>query len=279
MPTLPNSPHSPRGVQKYTVIVCMMPPSTPRDTNISLDTAPWAAVVVLKNITASQIQKGLFWTTDNIPLLQGTRVPIKELKALPGSTVGQLPFKCKTTRWWAVLEHADRPAAESNWYGCVVAFANEERTLEEFSLGGLRRQWVCTAGILDEKEQEVFLRTGDSSQDVSKAPFDDKAFADLWWAWPMASLIPEDPARQLVKAGGREEGQTRSVHSGMDASALRVNVALGVGGGISSLLFLVGFALGILVLSVAAVRGVIVVRRNEELLEALLEMARGFLAA
>ncbi|KAK0655287.1 hypothetical protein B0T16DRAFT_396651 [Cercophora newfieldiana] len=277
MLTLPNSPHSPQGVQKYTVIVSIIPPSTPRDTNISLDTAPWAAVVILENITASQIQKGLFWTTDNIPLLQGTRLPTEELKALPGSTVGQLPFKCKTTRLWAVLEHADRPAAESNWHGCVAVFANEDRTLEEFSLGGLRRQWVCTAVILDEKEQEVFLRNGDSSQDVSQAPFDDEAFADLWWAWPMASLISEDPARQLVKAGGRE-GQTRSTRSGTDASAPRVNVALGVRG-ISSLLFSVGFALGILVLSVAAVRGVIVVRRNEELLEALLEMARGFLAA
>ncbi|KAK5651070.1 hypothetical protein OQA88_13718 [Cercophora sp. LCS_1] len=278
MPTLPGSPHSPRGVQKYTVIVCMMPPSTPRDTNISLNTAPWAAMVTLENITALQIQKGLFWTTDNIPLLQGTRLSTEKLKALPGSTVGQLPFKCKTMRLWAVLEHADRPAAESNWHGCVAVFANEERTLEEFSLGGLRRQWVCIAGILDEKEQEVFLRNGDSSQDVSQAPFDDKAFADLWWAWPMASLIPEDPARQLVKAGGREEGQTRSAHSGTDASAPRVNVALSIGG-ISSLLFPVGFALGILVLSVAAVRGVIVVRRNEELLEALLETVRGFLAA
>ncbi|KAK0641938.1 hypothetical protein B0T16DRAFT_420744 [Cercophora newfieldiana] len=277
MPTLPNSPRSPRGEQRYTVIICMMPPSTPRDTNISLNTAPWAAIVMLENITAAQMQKGLFWTTDNIPLLKGTRLPTEELKALPGSTVGQLPFKCKTTRLWAVLEHADRPAAESNWYGCVAVFANEERTLEEFSLGGLRRQWVCAAGILDEKKQEVFLRNGDSSQDVSQAPFDDEALADLWWAWPMVSLIPEDPARQLVEAGGRE-GQTRSARSGTDASAPRVNVALGVRG-ISSLLFSVGFALGILVLSVTAVRGMIVVRRNEELLEALLEMARGFLAA
>ncbi|KAK0616787.1 hypothetical protein B0T14DRAFT_568365 [Immersiella caudata] len=201
------SSRKPQGAQKYRVVISLLPPSTPGDTNISADSAPWGAMVIFEDITEAHMRKGLSWTTHNFPLLRGTRVPTEEFEPLLEAPIGIMPaaFKGKFTQCWAILEHANRPSAESSWRGCVVLFANEENTLDAgFSLGGLKRQMICGVCVFDDKLQKVFLRDGNSSRDVTRGPLDEEAFRDTWWVWPMESVIPEDlamPARQRVKAG------------------------------------------------------------------------------
>ncbi|KAK4443137.1 hypothetical protein QBC34DRAFT_386629 [Podospora aff. communis PSN243] len=118
--------------EPYRVAISLLPPSTPGDTNISADTAPWAAFIVFQGITEAHMRRGLFWTTHNFPLLQGTRVPTEEYELLLEPHIGTIPaaFKGKFAQCWPILEHANRPAAESSWQACVVVFAKEEKTLD-----------------------------------------------------------------------------------------------------------------------------------------------------
>ena len=70
-------PSNPTG--KYTVFFSMIPPLSDGNTDVSWNDAPWGVIIELEGIDLAHIQRGLFWTTQNIAFPNGRYLPWREI--------------------------------------------------------------------------------------------------------------------------------------------------------------------------------------------------------
>ncbi|KAK0710579.1 hypothetical protein B0H67DRAFT_646030 [Lasiosphaeris hirsuta] len=229
----------------------MVPPHSPHDTNISYDDAPWDVIFILTGIDMAMMQKGLFWTTQNLVLLNGQQT---SYKAVVEAQECNFPWKQDIVRVWQFREFPSRPIAESRWCGGVILHTQSTQTLDGFRLGKLKRQLICYASVKDNTGNEVFVfnpeEPGENRNDLFGS---DSGTCDLWWLWPMESIIPEEPDECLTRprtgsdphpqvGGGKQErGSECHVNSGQAllSGSIRV-VAWGI--------FVLLSAMGIVVL-------------------------------
>ncbi|KAK1837130.1 hypothetical protein QBC39DRAFT_336252 [Podospora conica] len=181
----------PAGDAKYTVEIVMAPHS-PYDTDTpppnACDVVQWGVSVKL-NVDLGLIQKGLFWTTQNLVLLAGH---LQRAKANEG-----WPCTENTIRVWQLREFPGRPKAESRWSGQISLWAHSPQTLVGFRLGQLTRQLIRDVRVTDHAGNVVFRFASENPAEGMDDILDVDP-QDLWWLWPMESIIP------------REEGQSSS---------------------------------------------------------------------
>ncbi|KAK5659697.1 hypothetical protein OQA88_907 [Cercophora sp. LCS_1] len=162
----------------------MASPQPPHDTNTSDDEPSWH-VGFLFDVDLSLLQKGLFWSTRNIMLLRGHSMFGKQQANQNNSNP---PRK----RYWTLREFPDKPPSESRWEGSAFLTAQSAQTLDGFRLGKLKGQLICSAEVLDQAGNLVFAYDPKRPWPHGNKLFGDKKPADLWWLWPMESIIPDD---------------------------------------------------------------------------------------
>jgi hypothetical protein len=187
-------PHPPR----YQVTYRMIPRLSPNDTDTSWKTMTWNVIVMLDNISLDFMQSGLRWTTRNIQFLDGQIQPFK-LDAFIGPRMPPLLRRQDCVRAWLLREFPGRPGSESQWEGWICLFACDRKTLDGFRLGDLKRQHIHDVEVTDGSSGEVVYRfdPADYTQfkDTLKMHGTGSGHdaTDLWWLWPMESVLPETP--------------------------------------------------------------------------------------
>jgi len=250
--------------QKHSVRIVIVPP--PNNTTGLRNHAAWIATIDLEGITLAHMQSGLFWTTQNMRSSRGYYVPWREVLEPFDKTIHQMPWKQDFIRQWLVREFPDKPFSESRWTGTVSLFGHSASTLSGFCLGRLRREVIRVVVVEDEVGRVVFeFDAGDSRKNVNCLPLRGDAF-DLWWVWPMESVIAKSSERGPGSVGsGGDKGDLVDCDIGGAASWKDVMVLVArsesvqtVARGIAWLLCAVGLTLCILALSlVALVVGVV----------------------
>ncbi|KAK0721118.1 hypothetical protein B0H67DRAFT_578174 [Lasiosphaeris hirsuta] len=246
----------PAGDQTYDVSCIMVPPHSPHDTDVSYNNAPWGVWVWLEGVDLAMMQKGLSWTTQNIMLLSGQR---ESWKAMVSDFKHELPWKQDVIRVWGFREFPGRHPDESRWHGSVILFAHSTQTLDGFRLGNLKRQLICHAWVVDHTGNKIFAfdadEPGNNRNDLFRSHSD---ACDLWWLWPMDSIVPEDEGEGLSRpqvGGGKQERESESRVTGGQASfsgSIRV-VAWGILILLSAVSIVVlGF--GVVVIAILAMR-------------------------
>jgi hypothetical protein len=191
----------PESDKTYSVKFVMAPPV---DANISLDNALWAVVVVLRGVDLAFMQQGLLWTTQNFLLLGGY---LRSSKSVAMWKDPNWEWSEDMVRTWELREFPGRPVAESRWSGEIYLCAHSVQTLAGFRLGQLRRQLICGARVTDDAGNQVFQFIPEDPA-ANKNELFDSDQSDLWWLWPMESIIPEDEGESSSRpqaAGGEEK--------------------------------------------------------------------------
>ncbi|KAK0749242.1 hypothetical protein B0T18DRAFT_100673 [Schizothecium vesticola] len=194
----------PASEKKYSVEIIMAPPQSPHDTNISLHNAPWAVTVELKGVNLDFMEEGLFWTTQNVLFLAGCQDSLDT--AATQEEEYYFPWAQNVVRTWELREFPGRPEARSRWHGEVVLRTRSVQTLAGFCLGQLTRQMICRAWVFDDAGKMIFRFNPESTTAMNKNELFDGDPFDLWWLWPMESIIPEEAeGSSRPQAGGGEE--------------------------------------------------------------------------
>ena len=182
----------------------MAPPQSPHDTNISLKNAPWAVTVELEGVDLDFMEEGLFWTTQNVLFLAGCQ-DILDTAAVQEEY--HFPWAQNVIRTWELREFPGKPEARSRWHGEVTLRTRSAHALAGFRLGQLTRQMICRAWVFDDEGKMIFRFNPESTTAMNKNELFDGDPFDLWWLWPMESIIPEEEAEgsSCSQAGGGEE--------------------------------------------------------------------------
>jgi len=185
-------------------------PLPPQDI-LSEDGNPWMLLVRLNCVQdlAGLMERGLFWTTQNISSPSGQLFPWKEI--FPGyERVPQLSGPLDLVRCWKIQEFPDRPIAEPRWTGSLVLYAWSLQTLTEFQLSELTRERIFRAWVVNSVSGWVFELAPKESGEEDIYQVSDRDPSDLWWLWPMESLAPGGSCgaaqpRTHIKSGRVEE--------------------------------------------------------------------------
>ncbi|KAK4450822.1 hypothetical protein QBC34DRAFT_402633 [Podospora aff. communis PSN243] len=206
---------------KYVVIIWMVPPLTPGDTNVSYEDSPWGITIILERVPLSFIKQGLYWTTGNIDILNGR---LQSWKTEDPEVEYQRLWTHEFRRCWTIKEFPNKPISECGWVGNVLLGVNDPDTLCGFSLGNLRRQLIHYVCVEDEQGKIVFnFDPEDKTKSLNRLPLEGDPF-DLRWVWPMESVVPDgsgtgsgplDSGRVKGRLGDVEDRLGR-LHLGMD---------------------------------------------------------------
>ena len=241
--------HPSNSSPKYSVLFCMLPPLSDGNTDVSWNDAPWSVMIELDGVDLAHMQRGLFWTTRNMAFPNGRYMPWREFFESFDET--KLPWKQELIRSWLVREFPDRPMSESRWIGYVSLFAKSAEALSGFSLGSLKRHMIWAACVKDEGGETIFnFALDDPGENLNRLPLGGDPF-DLWWVWPMESVLP---SWKLERVRGKVDEARGGRISWKDVavSVARSESVRTVAQGIGFLLYSVGLAVSILVLSLAA---------------------------
>jgi len=207
MPT-PEAP-PPYTTEKYTIHVRLRPTLSPNDTDISYKTLPWSLCLRFVNVDAASMQKGLHWTTENLVTLVGYRIRTQYWHGSEFLRGDDLTWKHEWTRVWYMSEFPDRRDDESTWRATALLFTQSEDTLSAFSLGMLKRQMIYSVVVYNATKETVFeLDPRDLEKYVCRLPIDNGK--ELWWLWPMGSLLPGESDGEQDRMGSRDQAE-RSV--------------------------------------------------------------------
>lgn len=134
----------PASEKRYTVQFYMAPPQSLA-----------RVAVVLRGVDSAFLEKGLFWTSQNL-LLGGHLRSFKSGAMWKGRERKWAPDMVRT---WELRERPGRPLAESRWSREVSLCAESAQTLDGFRLGQLRRQMSYRMWVTDNACNEVCTST------------------------------------------------------------------------------------------------------------------------
>ncbi|KAK4451508.1 hypothetical protein QBC34DRAFT_401222 [Podospora aff. communis PSN243] len=200
--------------ERYKITICMAPPRSPHGINASYADAPWCVFVELNDVDCKFIQRGLFWTTENVRYLVWGDLGLVELhRHLQDAGMGDFNLDESLVCRWILRECPDKPDAQSSWTGSVTLFAKGTPAMVSFQLGDLRRHHICSAYVRDASDKVVFsLAPGEGPGEwrtmFNRLPFGDSLREpfDLRWLLPMESVIPDS---RESGTGVRPEGETK----------------------------------------------------------------------
>lgn len=124
--------------------------------------------VVLRGVDSAFLEKGLFWTSQNLLLLGGQLRSSKSVAMWKGC---EWKWAQDMVRTWEPREFPGRPLAESRWSGEVNLCAESAQTLVGFRLGQLRRQMIIRAWVTDNEGNQVLHFTTPRIQRRTKTSF------------------------------------------------------------------------------------------------------------
>lgn len=223
------------GVTSRIILYVFQPPPGQRVAAIPYNKIPWCAIIILDVPSidlAGCMKRGLFWTTENIVgPAEGQLWSLQDV--LLGYDEDKLIWTTDQVRSWRLREFPSRLADESRWTGRIVLFAHLSETLSNFRLDQLARHHIQTALVFSAFGRTVF-EFDVFCPNRNKNDLSDKSPTDLWWLWPMESIVPEEtleselPCRDLIGSGHVEKAcpvDHRS-GSGQEATLLLLGVVV-----------------------------------------------------
>jgi len=130
------------------------------------------------------------------------------------------------SRCWILREFPSRPAEESRWAGHVLLFAHLPQTLSNSRLDQLARHQIRGAQVSRGRGELMFQFYEWDPEENMNILFD-KSPINLWWFWPMESVVPDETSDpELPCRGPVGRGHVEKMYSADHDGELRHEAAV-----------------------------------------------------